>query len=71
MNSLVANRVRRVRYDMRVAIYTRVSTRDRGQDTANQLNQLREFCKAQGWEIVQEFEDHDSAARLSAEISLP
>jgi DNA invertase Pin-like site-specific DNA recombinase len=47
---------------MRVALYTRVSTRDRGQDTANQFAQLREFCKAQGWEIVQEYEDQESGA---------
>jgi DNA invertase Pin-like site-specific DNA recombinase len=47
---------------MRVALYTRISTRDKGQDTANQLGQLREFCKAQGWEIVQEYEDQESGA---------
>src|SRR5690242_4300982 len=47
---------------MRVALYARVSTRDRGQDTANQLAQLREFCEAQGWEIVQEYEDQESGA---------
>lgn len=29
---------------MRAAFYTRVSTRDKGQDTANQLDQLRELC---------------------------
>lgn len=35
----------------RVAIYARVSTRDK-QETLNQLAQLREFCKRQGWKIV-------------------
>jgi DNA invertase Pin-like site-specific DNA recombinase len=35
-----------------------VSTKDKGQDTANQLNQLREFCAASGYTIVQEFVDH-------------
>lgn len=41
---------------MNVAIYTRVSTRD-GQDVANQLRQLGEFCRVQGWTIVREFAD--------------
>jgi hypothetical protein len=36
------------------ALYSRVSTKDKGQETANQLHQLREFCAAQGWAIVQE-----------------
>ena len=37
----------------RTAIYARVSTRERGQDTQNQLHQLREFAARQGWLIVQ------------------
>ena len=41
---------------MNIALYTRVSTRD-GQDVANQLRQLREFCRVQGWTIVGEFAD--------------
>jgi DNA invertase Pin-like site-specific DNA recombinase len=41
---------------MNIALYTRVSTRD-GQDVANQLRQLREFCRVQGWTIVREFAD--------------
>lgn len=45
---------------MRVAVYARVSTRDRGQDTANQTNQLREFCARQGWTIVAEYVDRKS-----------
>jgi DNA invertase Pin-like site-specific DNA recombinase len=48
---------------MRAALYTRVSTRDKGQDTANQLTQLREFCAAQGWPIVAEHEDHESGGK--------
>lgn len=42
---------------MRVAIYTRVSTKDKGQDVLNQLLQLREFCSRQSWSIVHEYED--------------
>lgn len=45
---------------MRAALYTRVSTRDKGQETANQLQQLREFCSSQGWAVVAEYKDHES-----------
>jgi DNA invertase Pin-like site-specific DNA recombinase len=40
-----------------VAIYARVSTRDK-QDNENQLIALREFCAKQGWVIAHEFLDH-------------
>ncbi len=46
---------------LRVAIYARVSTDDRGQDPLNQLLQLREFATKQGWEIVAEYTDEQSA----------
>ena len=46
---------------MRVAIYARVSTRDKGQDAENQLAQLRAFCGAQGWEVHREYVDYRSA----------
>ena len=36
----------------RVAIYCRVSTKDKGQDVENQLRQLREFCTKQDYPIV-------------------
>jgi DNA invertase Pin-like site-specific DNA recombinase len=42
---------------MRVALYGRVSTKDKGQDVENQFRQLREFCQRQGWGIVAEFYD--------------
>lgn len=41
-----------------VAIYSRVSTDDKGQDPLNQLLQLRSFAKRQGWHIVHEYVDH-------------
>jgi DNA invertase Pin-like site-specific DNA recombinase len=47
---------------IRTAVYARVSTRDRGQDTQNQLHQLREFATRQGWTLVSEFIDHESGA---------
>ena len=47
---------------MRTAIYARVSTRDRGQDTENQLAQLREFAAKQGWTVYREYVDHASGS---------
>jgi DNA invertase Pin-like site-specific DNA recombinase len=43
------------------AIYARVSTRDKGQDFTNQLLALREFAAKQGWIIVNEYIDQQSA----------
>jgi DNA invertase Pin-like site-specific DNA recombinase len=45
----------------RVAIYARVSTKDKGQEVENQLRQLREFAAAQGWTVYREFIDHETA----------
>ena len=42
---------------MNVALYARVSTRDKGQDTGNQLSQLRAFATTQGWTVVHEYVD--------------
>jgi DNA invertase Pin-like site-specific DNA recombinase len=49
---------------MRVAIYARVSTTDKGQDTENQLRELRELVSNRsrdGWALVAEYVDHASA----------
>lgn len=43
---------------IRVALYARVSTDNRGQDPRNQLLVLRRFARAQGWIIVAEYVDH-------------
>ena len=48
---------------VRVALYSRISTKDKGQDVRNQTDQLREFCERQGWQIVQEFMDKASGKR--------
>jgi DNA invertase Pin-like site-specific DNA recombinase len=46
----------------RVAIYARVSTRDK-QETLNQLVQLRELCQRQGWQLVTpEYIDHETGS---------
>jgi DNA invertase Pin-like site-specific DNA recombinase len=48
---------------MRVAIYCRVSTKDKGQDTANQLQQLKAFSAQQGWTVVRVFEETASGRK--------
>jgi len=47
---------------MKAALYARVSTKDKGQETENQLHQLRAFAEAQGWTVYREFVDRESAA---------
>jgi DNA invertase Pin-like site-specific DNA recombinase len=42
---------------MRVALYARVSTKDKRQDTENQLTQLRQFTVTQGWAVAAEYVD--------------
>jgi DNA invertase Pin-like site-specific DNA recombinase len=42
---------------MRIALYARVSKKTGTQDTENQLAQLREFAKTQGWTVVHEYVD--------------
>jgi DNA invertase Pin-like site-specific DNA recombinase len=44
---------------MRMAIYARVSTDDKGQDPENQLCQLRDWCRHTGHDIVAEYIDHE------------
>ena len=48
---------------MRIAIYARVSTDDKGQDPENQLRQLREWCASIGHEIVHEYIDKESGRK--------
>jgi DNA invertase Pin-like site-specific DNA recombinase len=50
-----------------VALYGRVSTKDKGQDTENQLRQLRHFAKTQGWKIVAEYVDQASGKHSDRE----
>jgi DNA invertase Pin-like site-specific DNA recombinase len=47
---------------MRVAIYARVSTKDKGQDTDNQLHQLRAFA-AQHGTLYRVFTDQESGGK--------
>lgn len=48
---------------MRVAIFCRVSTRDKGQDTENQLRQLEAFAAKQGWTVVKVYLEHASGRK--------
>ena len=48
---------------MRIAIYARVSTDDKGQDPENQLRELRAWCGNAGHEIVHEYVDRESGRR--------
>jgi DNA invertase Pin-like site-specific DNA recombinase len=48
---------------MRIALYARVSTRDKGQDYENQLRDLRDFVArkaSDGWVMAQEYLDRAS-----------
>jgi DNA invertase Pin-like site-specific DNA recombinase len=49
---------------MRVALYARVSTEDKGQDTEVQLVPMRELVAVRGWLVVDEYEDFASARDL-------
>ena len=49
---------------MRLAIYARVTTTDKGQGLETQLHALREHCARMGWEIVSECTDISSATDL-------
>ena len=52
---------------MTTALYARVSTRDKGQDSENQLVQLREFASRQGWAIVAEYVDRATGKHSARE----
>jgi DNA invertase Pin-like site-specific DNA recombinase len=51
---------------MRIALYARVSTDDKGQDPENQLRQLRQWASNAGHEIVGEYIDQDSGRKGTA-----
>lgn len=51
----------------RLALYARVSTKDKRQDTANQLDQLRRFAATQGWTLIHEYVDRATAKNSDRE----
>jgi DNA invertase Pin-like site-specific DNA recombinase len=48
---------------MRVAIYARVSTNDKGQDPENQLRELRAWCVNSGHTISREYVEHETGGK--------
>jgi DNA invertase Pin-like site-specific DNA recombinase len=48
---------------MRIAIYARVSTDDKGQDPENQLRQLRQWCADAGHTVAHEYIDRESGRK--------
>ncbi len=49
----------------RAVLYARVSTADKGQDWAAQLEELRKVARQRGWSVVAEFHDMMSGAKAS------
>jgi DNA invertase Pin-like site-specific DNA recombinase len=47
---------------MKAFLYARVSTRDKGQDTENQLPEMRQFAERRQWQLRREYVDHASAS---------
>jgi DNA invertase Pin-like site-specific DNA recombinase len=45
---------------VQVAIYARVSTKDKGQSTDNQLPDLRRYAQVHGWDIYKEYAEEES-----------
>jgi DNA invertase Pin-like site-specific DNA recombinase len=50
---------------MRIAIYARVSTDDKGQDPENQMRELRAWCATAGHEIAHEYIDYESGRKAA------
>jgi len=42
---------------MKVSLYARVSTTDKGQDPELQLRELRDYCQRRGWNVAGEYVD--------------
>jgi len=52
---------------IRVAIYARVSTKDKGQSTDNQLPDLRRYAEVLGWTIYKEYAEEESGSTANRE----
>lgn len=55
---------------MKIAIYARVSTLNKGQDVDMQLVELRRFCAGKGWAIVHEYVDRGISGSKSSRPQL-
>ena len=56
---------------MKAALYARVSTRDKRQDTENQLTQLRSFAASRNWTVVHEYVDRATGKHSDREQFQP
>jgi len=52
---------------MKVAIYARVSTKDKGQSTDNLLPDLRRYAQMHGWDIYKEYTEEESGSTANRE----
>jgi len=52
-----ANSMTNTTSSVRVALYARVSTADKGQDPEMQLRELREYCESRSWFVGGEYVD--------------
>ncbi len=48
----------------RIAIYARVSTKDKDQTPETQLHALRKYVQGRAWQIVAEYVDEASATNM-------
>jgi DNA invertase Pin-like site-specific DNA recombinase len=54
---------------MKIALYARCSTRDKGQNPELQLDALRKYCASMQWEVYTEYVDMASASDLLNRIA--
>jgi DNA invertase Pin-like site-specific DNA recombinase len=54
-----------VGFTMKTAIYARISTKNNGQDTENQLRELRAYCKKMNWTITKVYVDQASGSKAN------
>lgn len=52
---------------MKIAIYARVSTKDKGQSTDNQLPDLRRYAEAHGYTVYKEYAEEESGSTANRE----
>jgi len=52
---------------LKIGLYARCSTKDKGQNPEVQLDSLRKYCASMQWEVYQEYVDQASAGTCSIE----
>jgi DNA invertase Pin-like site-specific DNA recombinase len=64
ISAMFANLALEVVTTMKAAIYSRVSSHDKGQDLTVQSDELKAYCQRHDWEVV-EYQDETSGAKAS------